>query len=91
MTSWALLVNLRTFVEAEQWVLAPLDAIIFVLAMWLIVEAGLALRTAFRERPDVAATTGPSTAPPSVVSRANPTSPSPERPTGEPARDEDRP
>jgi carbon starvation protein len=91
MTSWALLVNLRNFVEAEQWVLAPLDAIIFVLAMWLIVEAGLALRTAFRERPDVAATTSPSTAPPSVVSRANPTSPSSERPTGEPARDEDRP
>jgi carbon starvation protein len=44
MTSWALVVNLVNFIEAEQWVLAPLDAIIFVLAMWLIVEAALALR-----------------------------------------------
>lgn len=44
MTTWALIVNLRNFIEAEQWVLAPLDAIIFVLAMWLIVEAILALR-----------------------------------------------
>ncbi len=44
MTTWALIVNLRNFIEADQWVLAPLDAIIFVLAMWLIVEAALALR-----------------------------------------------
>ncbi len=44
MTSWALLVNLQNFVSAGDWVLAPLDAIIFVLAMWLIVEAALALR-----------------------------------------------
>jgi len=44
MTTWALIVNLKNFVEADQWVLAPLDAIIFVLAMWLIVEAALALR-----------------------------------------------
>jgi carbon starvation protein len=51
MTSWALIKNLQNFIEAEQWVLAPLDAIIFVLAIWLIVEAALSLRTAFRERP----------------------------------------
>jgi carbon starvation protein len=51
MTSWALIKNLQNFVEAEEWVLAPLDAIIFVLAIWLIVEAALSLRTAFRERP----------------------------------------
>ena len=44
MTTWALIVNLKNFVEAGQWVLAPLDAIIFVLAMWLVVEAALALR-----------------------------------------------
>jgi len=44
MTTWALLVNLKNFVEADQWVLAPLDAIILVLAMWLVVEAALALR-----------------------------------------------
>ena len=44
MTSWALIVNLKNFIEADEWVLAPLDAIIFVLAVWLIVEAALALR-----------------------------------------------
>ncbi len=44
MTTWALIVNLRNFISDEQWVLAPLDAIIFVLAMWLIVEAVLAMR-----------------------------------------------
>jgi carbon starvation protein len=49
MTSWALVVNFLNFVEAGQWVLAPLDAVIFVLAMWLVVEAGLALLTARRE------------------------------------------
>ncbi|TWH72205.1 carbon starvation protein [Modestobacter roseus] len=50
MTSWALLVNLRNFVRDDQWVLAPLDAVIFLLALWLIVEAALALRGAFRDR-----------------------------------------
>jgi carbon starvation protein len=48
MTTWALIVNLRNFLEgetfSERFVLAPLDAIIFILAMWLIVEAVLALR-----------------------------------------------
>jgi carbon starvation protein len=44
MTTWALLVNLKNFVDAGDWVLAPLDLVIFVLAMWLIVEAVLALR-----------------------------------------------
>ena len=44
MTTWALIVNLKNFIEADQWVLAPIDAIIFVLAMWLVVEAALALR-----------------------------------------------
>ncbi len=44
MTSWALIVNLMNFIEQGQWVLAPLDAIIFVLAIWLMVEAALALK-----------------------------------------------
>jgi len=44
MTSWALIVNLLNFIEQDQWVLAPLDAIIFVLAIWLMVEAALALK-----------------------------------------------
>ncbi|HEX2177472.1 MAG TPA: carbon starvation protein A [Nocardioidaceae bacterium] len=51
MTTWALILNLRNFVEAGDWVLAPLDVIIFVLAMWLIVEAFLALRRARRPMP----------------------------------------
>ncbi len=53
MTTWALIVNLKNFIETDQWVLAPLDAIIFVLAMWLIVEAALALRgSTGSRRPD---------------------------------------
>lgn len=49
MTSWALIVNLGNFIEEGQWILAPLDAIIFVLAVWLIAEAAIALRAARRE------------------------------------------
>ena len=58
MTTWALILNLRNFVEADQWVLAPLDLVIFVLAIWLIVEAAMALRKAYREPrvPDEVAT-----------------------------------
>lgn len=50
MTTWALILNLAEFIQGGQWVLAPLDAIIFVLAMWLIVEAALALRRTWRAR-----------------------------------------
>ncbi len=59
MTSWALIVNLRTFIEAGQWVLAPLDAIIFVLAVWLMVEAVIALRKAGGRRSPSDDPTGP--------------------------------
>ena len=91
MTSWALIENLRTFVEADQWVLAPLDAIIFVLAMWLIVEAGLALKQAFEERPPAGALPRESSsAPASAVSRANPTSPADAQRTGEGSQGEVR-
>jgi len=48
MTTWALILNFVNFLQAdtftERFVLGPLDAVIFVLAMWLIVEAFLALR-----------------------------------------------
>ncbi|MFC5380587.1 carbon starvation CstA family protein [Aquipuribacter nitratireducens] len=50
MTTWALLVNLRNFVTAGEWVLAALDAVILVLAMWLVVEAVAAVRHAREER-----------------------------------------
>ncbi|WP_216216203.1 carbon starvation CstA family protein [Amycolatopsis aidingensis] len=52
MTSWALVINLQKFVDAGQWVLAPLDAIIFLLAIWLIVEAAIALRKAWTAAPE---------------------------------------
>lgn len=47
MTSWALVLNLKNFIAESQWVLAPLDAIIFGLAVWLIVEAAIALRRTY--------------------------------------------
>lgn len=50
MTTWALIINLGEFIQGGQWVLAPLDAIIFVLAMWLIVEAAIALVRTWRAR-----------------------------------------
>ena len=50
MTTWALIRNLVTFVEDGDWVLAPLDAAIFVLAVWLIIEAYLGMRRAQTER-----------------------------------------
>src|SRR5690625_1291009 len=50
MTTWALIVNLIDFVEVGDWLLAPLDLAIFVLAMWLIVEAVVSLRQAWVSR-----------------------------------------
>ena len=88
MTSWALVVNLKNFVDDGQWVLAPLDALIFVLAMWLIVEAGLALRTAFAERPPVGSLPHETAAAPaSAVARANDET---DQPLGEPSQDDVR-
>ncbi|MQA63749.1 MAG: carbon starvation protein A [Actinophytocola sp.] len=49
MTSWALIVQFFEFVDQGEYVLAPLDAIIFVLAVWLIIEAAIALRKALAE------------------------------------------
>jgi carbon starvation protein len=48
MTTWALALNLLNFIEQGQWVLAPLDVLIFALAVWLIVEAAIALNKARR-------------------------------------------
>lgn len=59
MTSWALIVNLIKFIQAGEWVLAPLDLIIFVLAMWLIAEAAAALRRAFTARKSGSGDEGP--------------------------------
>jgi carbon starvation protein len=51
MTTWALIQNLIDFVRDGDWLLAPLDLIILVLAMWLIVEASLAIVRARSGRP----------------------------------------
>ncbi|WP_017583135.1 carbon starvation CstA family protein [Nocardiopsis valliformis] len=54
MTSWALLVQLRDFALSDdpmqRFVLAPLDLVIFGLAVWMMVEASVALRKAFAAR-----------------------------------------
>lgn len=50
MTTWALVLNMVEFVNKGQWVLAPLNVVIFVLAIWLIVEAGVSLSRAYRDR-----------------------------------------
>jgi carbon starvation protein len=58
MTTWALFSQFWDFTQgeswSERWVLAPLDAIIFVLALWLIVEAAGALRRGSRREYDEA-------------------------------------
>lgn len=54
MTSWALIVNLIEFLRSDSlidlFLLAPLDFVIFVLAVWLIVEATVALNKAWAAR-----------------------------------------
>lgn len=54
MTSWALIINLVRFATSDDavdvFLMAPLDFVIFALAIWLIVEAGIALRRAWGER-----------------------------------------
>jgi carbon starvation protein len=56
MTSWALIVQLRGFLDSgdslQQFLLAPLDAVIFGLAVWMTVEAVIALSKAFAARRD---------------------------------------
>jgi carbon starvation protein len=49
MATWALWLNLVDFVREGDWVLAPLDTIILLLALWLIVEAVLGMRRARAE------------------------------------------
>jgi len=72
MTTWALILNLKNFIEADQWVLAPLDAIIFVLAMWLIVEAVLALRGSTGRRTPGGGDGGPTVDDASVSTKSKP-------------------
>ncbi len=50
MTTWALVLNMLEFMAKGQWVVAPLNAVIFVLAVWLIVEAALSLWRAYTDR-----------------------------------------
>jgi carbon starvation protein len=46
MTTWALIVNTRDFFADRDWLLGPLNVLIFLLAAWLIVEAIMGLRRA---------------------------------------------
>lgn len=54
MTSWALVVQFAEFLTADDplqvFFLAPLDAVIFVLALWMVVEAAIAFRKAWKQR-----------------------------------------
>ncbi|CAN5347384.1 carbon starvation protein A [soil metagenome] len=50
MTTWALFIQLGTLIEQGDWLLAVLDAIVFVLALWLIVEAIAAFQRARAQR-----------------------------------------
>ncbi|MFV2195423.1 carbon starvation protein A [Nocardiopsis sp. LOL_012] len=54
MTSWALVIQAVRFASSEEgiqrFLLAPLDAVIFGLALWMMAEAGIALRRAYRDR-----------------------------------------
>ncbi|MDS1269225.1 carbon starvation protein A [Lipingzhangella sp. LS1_29] len=54
MTTWALVIQLLDFVRSddvlEVFLLAPLDAVILVLALWMVVEAAIALRRAWSGR-----------------------------------------
>ncbi len=50
MTTWALFIQLGSFFREGDWLLTVLDATIFVLALWLIIEAIAAFRRARGER-----------------------------------------
>ncbi|MBB6172080.1 carbon starvation protein [Nocardiopsis mwathae] len=54
MTSWALIIQLIGFATSDDplqvFLLAPLDAAIFGLAIWMVVEAAMALRAAWAQR-----------------------------------------
>ncbi|GAB2742889.1 carbon starvation protein A [Salinifilum aidingensis] len=54
MTSWALVVQFGQFLAADDplqvFFLAPLDAVIFLLALWMVVEAAIAFRRAWQLR-----------------------------------------
>jgi carbon starvation protein len=50
MTTWALFLQLGEFFRGGDYLLTVIDAIIFVLALWLIIEAIVAFRRARGER-----------------------------------------
>lgn len=54
LSVWALVVQLRQFVEAGNWLLAGLDVLILACALWVSVEALAAVRRAKEASPDPA-------------------------------------
>lgn len=62
MTTWAMVENLSTYVGESQWMLVGVGAAIFVLELWLILEAVVAIRGALERRRAVPAEAGRETA-----------------------------
>jgi carbon starvation protein len=50
MTTWAMIVNLARYVTQDQTLLLGVAGAIFVLELWLVLEAGLAIRGALAKR-----------------------------------------
>jgi carbon starvation protein len=44
MTGWAMLLNLITYISDQKWLLAVIGTIVFVLELWMIIEAVLFLK-----------------------------------------------
>ena len=45
MTGWAMLLNLQTYIHDQNWLLCGIGATVFILEIWMIIEAVLYLRT----------------------------------------------
>ncbi len=60
MTTWAMIGNLIRYWTNSQTVLLGVGAVIFVLELWLIFEASIALRRAFSDRAKTSVTENPS-------------------------------
>ncbi len=41
MTGWAMVLNLRTYITDQNWLLAGIGTMVFILEIWMIIEAGL--------------------------------------------------
>jgi carbon starvation protein len=44
MTGWAMVVNIRTYLDTKNWLLLVIGLIVFVLEIWVIIESVIVLR-----------------------------------------------